>query len=185
MTTIVGISGSLREQSFNTMLLRAAAAAMPADSRLEIATIRGIPLYDGDVEARDGIPPAVQALKDTIAAADGLLLVTPEYNNSMPGTLKNAIDWLTRPPRDIARVFRGRPVALMGATPGGGGTILAQNAWLPVFRTLGMLHWTERRLIVSNAASVFDEAGALVDEATRAKLAKFIEGFVTFVLAKR
>jgi NAD(P)H-dependent FMN reductase len=185
MPTIIGLSGSLRRSSFNTALLRAAVALAPEGAEIVPLTLHGIPLYDGDVEAKDGIPPAAQALKDTIAAADGLLLVTPEYNNSMPGTLKNAIDWLTRPPRDIARVFRGRPVALMGATPGGGGTILAQNAWLPVFRTLGMLHWTERRLIVSNAASVFDEAGALVDEATRAKLAKFIEGFVTFVLAKR
>jgi NAD(P)H-dependent FMN reductase len=105
---------------------------------VEIASIRGIPLYDGDLEAEKGIPDAVQILKDLIASSDGLLLVTPEYNNAMPGVFKNAIDWLSRPPKDIRRVFGDRPVALMGATPGMGGTILGQNAWLPVLRTLGM-----------------------------------------------
>src|SRR5215211_3945324 len=141
MTTIVGLSGSLRRSSFNSSLLRVAAELAPVDTRVEIASIRDIPLYDGDVEAESGIPAPVGQLKDRIAGADGLLLVTPEYNNSIPGVFKNAIDWLTRPPADIARVFGGRPVAVMGATPGPGGTILAQAAWLPVLRTLGTLPW--------------------------------------------
>ena len=136
-STIVGISGSLRRGSFNSMLLRAAVELAPADAKIEVGSIREIPLYDGDVEAEQGIPKPVQALKDQIIAADGLLLVTPEYNNSIPGVFKNAIDWLSRPPADIARVFANRPVALMGATPGGGGTMLAQTAWLQVLRTLG------------------------------------------------
>jgi len=76
-----------------------------------------------------------------IAAADGLLLVTPEYNNSIPGVFKNAIDWLSRPPADISRVFGGKPVAIIGASPGGFGTILSQEAWLPVLRTLGTKPW--------------------------------------------
>ena len=94
MTTIIGLPGSLRKGSYNLMLLRAAAAAMPAGVSLEIATIRDIPLYDADLESEQGVPTPVQQLKDRIAAADGLLIATPEYNNSMPGVLKNAIDWL-------------------------------------------------------------------------------------------
>jgi chromate reductase len=101
MSDILGISGSLRKGSYNTALLRAAKAAAPDGTRLEIAPIRGIPLYDGDVEAESGVPDIVRDLKDRIARADGLLLVTSEYNNSIPGVFKNAIDWLTRPPADI------------------------------------------------------------------------------------
>jgi chromate reductase len=88
------------------------------------------------------------------AAANGLLLVTPEYNNAMPGVFKNAIDWLSRPPQDIPRVFGGRPVALMGATPGGLGTVLAQTAWLPVVRALGMQPWFGTPLSVSGTHQV-------------------------------
>jgi chromate reductase, NAD(P)H dehydrogenase (quinone) len=180
MTKIVGIAGSLRKGSFNAALLRAAAEHTPAGSSLEIASIRDIPLYDADVEAA-GVPASVQALKDQIASADALLLATPEYNNSMPGVLKNAIDWLSRPPADIPRVFTNRPVAIMGATPGRGGTILAQAAWLPVFRTLGMRQWTGPRIYVSEAKKVFDDKGALVDDTVRALVQKFMKGFVDFL----
>ena len=107
MVTIVGISGSLREQSFNTGLLRAAAETAPEDCRLSVDSIKGIPLYDGDVEASEGIPAAVGTLQAKIKAADGLLLVTPEYNNGIPGVFKNAIDWLTRPPEVRFAVFAG------------------------------------------------------------------------------
>ncbi|MDO9165370.1 MAG: NADPH-dependent FMN reductase [Rhodoferax sp.] len=181
MTTIIGIAGSLRVGSINAALLRAAAASMPDGARLTIASIKGIPLYDGDFEDREGIPQAVAALKDQIAAADGLLLVTPEYNNGIPGVFKNAIDWLSRPPADSARVFGNRPVAVIGASPGGFGTILAQNAWLPVLRTLGTQPWFNGRLMVSRAGSVFNEQGELVDEKTRAQLQQFLQGFVEFV----
>ena len=144
MTTILGISGSLRRGSYNAALLRAAAELAPAGVRIEMASIRGIPLYDGDVETESGIPSAVRALKERIASADGVLLVTPEYNNSIPGPFKNAIDWLSRPPADIPRVFGDRPVALMGATIGQGGTGLSQAAWLPVLRVLGTRPWFGR-----------------------------------------
>jgi NAD(P)H-dependent FMN reductase len=185
MTKLVGISGSLRRSSYNTALLRAAAGLMPEGADLAIHTIRDIPLYDGDAEAASGIPAPVSALKDAIAAADGLLLVTPEYNNSIPGVFKNAIDWLSRPAADIPRVFRQKPVALIGASPGPFGTILSQAAWLPVFRTLGVTFWSEGRLLVSRAGTVFDQAGALTDAKIKEQLATFLRGFVAFAQSSR
>lgn len=184
MTTIIGISGSLRAGSYNTALLRTATLLMPAGVSLEIATIHGIPLYDGDLEAREGIPPPVVALKERIAAADGLLLVTPEYNNGIPGVFKNVIDWLSRPPADIPQVFGNRPIAVVGASPGGFGTILAQNAWLPVLRTLGTRPWYGGRLLVSRAGSVFNAAGDLTDEKMKAQLQQFLHGFSEFVTSQ-
>ncbi len=181
MAKLIGLSGSLRRGSFNTALLRAAAELMPDGVELSIHTIRGIPLYDGDAESAEGIPQTVADLKEAIAAADGLLLVTPEYNNSIPGVLKNAIDWLTRPAADIPRIFRGKPVAIMGASPGGFGTVLSQNAWLPVLRVLGMKPWFGGRVLVSRAQSVFNEAGEITDEAVKEQLRRFVHGFAAFV----
>ncbi len=180
MITLIGISGSLRRQSLNSALLRAAAGMMPDGSTLEIADISGIPLYNGDVES-EGMPAAVTTLKDRIASSNGLLLVTPEYNNSIPGVMKNAIDWLTRPSDDIARVFHGRPVTIIGASPGPYGTLLSQNAWLSVLRTLRTDPWFEGRLAVARAGSVFNEKGELVDEKVRGQLRQFMEGFVQYV----
>jgi chromate reductase, NAD(P)H dehydrogenase (quinone) len=185
MTKLIGLSGSLRRASFNSALLRAAAEATPQGAEITIATIRGIPLYDGDVEVAEGIPEPVSALKEAIIASDGLFLVTPEYNNSIPGVFKNAIDWLSRPATDIKRVFGGRPVALLGASPGGFGTILSQNAWLPVLHTLGAELWSEGRLLVSRASSAFDDPGKLSDEKVRAQLTSFDEAFVQFTRAAR
>ena len=181
MTKIIGISGSLRRGSFNSALLRAAVELMPAGAELKIESIEGIPLYNGDVEAAEGIPTRVAELKTAVAEADGLLLATPEYNNSMPGVFKNAIDWLSRPASDIKVVFGGKPVAVMGASPGGFWTILSQNAWLPVLRTLGTNPWFGGRLLVSRAQTVFDEHGSLKDEAIRKQLEQFLHGFVQFV----
>jgi len=185
MTRLIGISGSLRKQSFNTALLNAAIELAPAGCELVAGTIRGIPLYDGDVEASEGIPAAVATLKDQIAQADGLLLFTPEYNNGIPGVFKNAIDWLSRPPADSARVFAGKPVALCGASPGGFGTILSQNAWLSVLHTLQTDFWSGGRLMVARANTLMDEQGKLADEATRARLARFVGDFAAFVQARK
>jgi NAD(P)H-dependent FMN reductase len=185
MINIIGLSGSLRRGSFNSALLRAAAAQMPADSALQIESIAGIPLYNGDDESAGGIPAAVARLQDAIAAADGLLLVSPEYNNSIPGVAKNAIDWLSRPPAAVPRVFRGRPVALAGASPGGFGTLLAQNAWLAVFRTLGADFWAGGRLLVSHAAAIVGPDGEIADAATIDAVHKFMDGFVAHIRARR
>ena len=180
---IIGIAGSLRSGSFNAALLRAAQEECPHGATLDIESIRGIPLYDGDVEAKEGIPARAAELKERVAGAQALLLVTPEYNNSIPGTFKNAIDWMTRPPSDVPRVFQGRPVGLIGASPGAYGTVLSQAAWLPIFRTLGMRPWFGQLLYVGNAAKVFDASGRLADDAIRARLRKYLAGFVEFAAA--
>jgi NAD(P)H-dependent FMN reductase len=177
---LLGISGSLRKGSFNSALLRTASGLMPAGAKLEIASIAGIPLYDGDLEAELGLPAAVVALKQSIAASDGLLFATPEYNNGIPGPFKNAIDWASRPTADIARIFGGRPVAVVGASQGRFGTILSQNAWLPVLHKLGTVHWSGASLMISGAAREFTD-GELSDEAQRERLRAFLAGFVDFI----
>lgn len=185
MTRILGISGSLRKGSFNTALLRAAQQVAGEGIELEAATLHGIPLYDGDAEAANGIPEAVSALKERIVASDGVLLVTPEYNNGVPGVFKNAIDWLSRPANDIARVFGERPFALVGASPGGFGTIMSQAHWLPVLKKLGVHLWPDGTLMVSRAGQAFDASGELVDDKVRAQLAEFVRGFAAFAGGKR
>ena len=175
MTLILGLSGSLRSASFNTSLLRAAVDLVPASVTLDAETIAGVPLYDGDLEAREGLPARVRHLQARLAAADGLLLVTPEYNNGIPGVFKNAIDWMSR--GEGLGLFAGKPVAVIGASPGPFGTILSQNHWLPVLRTLRTRPWLEGRLMVSRAGGVFDATGTLTDDATRDKLREFLAGF--------
>ena len=177
MTRIVGLSGSLRKGSYNTALLLAAQELHP--QILQIASIADIPLYDADLES-SGMPEPVESLKRLIGGADGLLLSSPEYNNSMPGVLKNAVDWLSRPSGDIRNVFRDKPVAVIGASPGGFVTISAQAAWLPVFRALGARFWTGGRLMVSGAHKVFGERGQLADAEIRERLAAFLGGFIEF-----
>jgi chromate reductase, NAD(P)H dehydrogenase (quinone) len=185
MARILGISGSLRRGSFNTALLREAATLMPDGSSLDIRTIHGIPVYNGDDETERGVPEPVAALKEAFAAADGVILATPEYNNSIPGAFKNAIDWMSRPPTDVKRVFAGKPLALVGASPGGFGTVLSQNAWLAVCRTLGVDLFTGGRVLVSRAGGVFDTNGVLLDDGVRQQLRVFLQGFSAFVESRR
>jgi chromate reductase len=181
MTKIFGLSGSLREGSFNAGLLRAAAEVVPDGTDVIVGTIRGVPLYDGDVEATTEIPAEAQRLKDQLTAADALLLVTPEYNNGVPGVLRNAIDWMTRPASDILGLFGGKPVAVIGASPGGFGTALAQNHWLPVLRRLAPSLGSEAGCSCLALVPSFNDKGDLTDAVIRDNLRKFMAGFAAFV----
>jgi NAD(P)H-dependent FMN reductase len=185
MTKLVAICGSLRKGSYNAALLRAAVEVSKDVCSVEIVSIRDIPLYDGDLEERDGIPQAVTRVKEAIAAADGLLLATPEYNGSIPGVLKNAIDWTSRPGADMARVYGDRAVGIIGATPGPAGTRLAQSAWLPVLRTLGTRPWFGKSVYVSSASSAFDAEGTLVDVKVKSVLTAYMAGFAEFARSAR
>lgn len=182
---LVGISGSLRKGSFNSALLRAAVELAPDGVELSTASIAGVPLYDGDLEAAEGLPSAVAALKDAIARADGVILVTPEYNSGIPGVFKNAVDWTTRPAADIGRVWKGRPVAVIGASQGGFGTIESQAAWLGVLHKLGATQWHGARITVARAQTLFDAEGRLTDERTGEQLRDFLAGFAAFVRTAR
>lgn len=181
MVKLVGISGSLRKGSYNTALLRTAAELLPQGVSLDLHTLHGIPLYNADDEAETGIPDTVMALKQAVLAADGVILSTPEYNNGIPGVFKNAIDWLSRPPADIAPIFGDRPFAMMGASPGGFGTILSQDAWLAVLHTLGVDLWQGGRLMVSRVSTLVGPDLAITDAPTRERIAGFIEGFTAFI----
>jgi NAD(P)H-dependent FMN reductase len=180
MKKILGISGSLRAGSYNTALLRTAQSLAAPHCELELATLHGIPLYDGDVEDKDGIPPAVVQLKERIVASDGVLLVTPEYNAGIPGVFKNAIDWCSRPSADIRKVFGQRPFAVIGASQGNFGTILSQNAWHSVLKRLGAQQWFGGTVMVSRAAQAFDAQGELQDAKIVEQIRKFMEGFAQF-----
>ena len=176
MITLLGISGSLREASFNAGLLRAAAESMPHGAELVTASIDGVPLYNADHEAGTGAPDAVERLRRQLESADGLLIATPEYNNGIPGVLKNAIDWMASGAG--AEVFIGKPVAVIGASPMAHGTMLAQDAWWPILRALRTRPWFEGRLMIGRAREHFDEAGNLADPEMRARLDSFVRGFV-------
>lgn len=180
MRPLLGISGSLRTGSFNTALLVNARELVAPDCVLDVATLHGIPLYDGDLEQSQGVPPAVVMLQQRIIASAGVLLATPEYNNGIPGVFKNAIDWLSRPPTGTEAVFGNRPFAVIGATPGGMGTALAQAAWLPVLRALGVRYWSGGRLMLSRANTRLDDDGRLTDDATRSELGRFVRDFHVF-----
>lgn len=177
---IIALSGALRRASYNTALLRAAAALAPAGVTIELRTLHGIPLYDGDVEAQ-GIPEAVTTLREAIRAADGLLIATPEYNHGVPGVLKNGLDWLSRPSGEGARLFGGKPTGLVGATQGGFGTVQAQGALLSVLRAFGSDVWMAGWLTVSHANKAFDADGGLVDDLVHSQLQAFVQGFAGFV----
>jgi chromate reductase, NAD(P)H dehydrogenase (quinone) len=160
---VLGISGSLRKASYNTALLHAAQELAPPDVTIEIFDLSPLPLYNEDVKAA-GFPPPVQLLRDKIKAADALLFSTPEYNYSMSGVLKNAIDWASRPPD---QPFNEKPVAIMGASPSALGTGRAQYHLRQSCVFLNMHVVNKPEVMIAAAHTKFNEQGKLTDEATR------------------
>jgi chromate reductase, NAD(P)H dehydrogenase (quinone) len=176
---ILALGGSLRERSRNRALLNEAAVLTPRGTNLDLtalAVIRSLPLFNQDVIERDGLPPEAMELKEALRAADGLLIATPEYNWGIPGYLKNAIDWASRPSSDIPHVFGDLPVAVIGAG-GGSGTRNAQAAWVSVFRYLKMRPWFDQSLFVDRSRDRFDQDSRLIDEAIREQLRTVVTGF--------
>ena len=159
----LGISGSLRKKSYNTAALHAAQQLLPEGVAMETLDLAAIPIYNDDVREQ-GFPPPVERLRGKIAAADAVLIVTPEYNYSVPGMLKNAIDWASRPPN---QPFDGKPVAIMGASPGVIGTARAQYHLRQSFVFLNACVLNKPEVMIGSAATRFDAQGNLTDEATR------------------
>lgn len=173
---ILGIPGSLRKASLNHAALRAAQELVPAGATLEIVDLDGIPPYNEDIERP--LPVSVADLKARIREADAVLIATPEYNYSVPGVLKNAIDWASRPYGDSA--WDGKPVALMGASPGMIGTARAQYHLRQTLLSLNMHPLNRPEVMIGRAAQRFDEQGRLVDETTRAHIARLLEALVAW-----
>jgi len=172
----IGISGSLRKASFNTALLRAAIELAPPGLRIDVADIRGIPGYDEDLRAQ-GFPETVTKLRESIARANAVLIVTPEYNFSMPGVLKNAIDWASRPPD---QPFAGKPLGIMGASGSVGGTMRAQYHLRQTAVFLDMHPVNKPEVFVARAQSAFDESGRLIDEPTRKLVRQHLEALLAW-----
>ncbi len=162
----LGISGSLRRQSLNTVALRACTQLLPPGVTMALADISAIPLYDEEIREQ-GLPAAVQTLREQILKADAILIATPEYNYSIPGVLKNAIDWASRPP---SQPFEGKPIALISASPGGFGGARAQYHLRQVFIYLNGLMLNRPEAMISAAHTKFDAQGNLTDSAAADQL---------------
>ena len=173
---VVAISGSLRTGSYNTAALRAAQQAAPEGVSIEIVPIADIPIYDHDIQVH-GFPVPVQALADRIRAADAVLIASPEYNYSIPGGLKNAIDWVSRVPD---QPFAGKPVALMGASMSLLGAARAQYHLRQTFVFLDALPINKPEVFIAQAHTRFDETGALTDEATRGFIKALVEALANW-----
>lgn len=172
--TVLGFAGSLRRASYNRALLRAAQEEMPAGMKLDLFEIGEIPLYNEDVEA-EGDPEPVARFKQAIREADGLLIATPEYNHGVPGVTKNAIDWASRPPRQAP--LNGKPVAILGASPGITGTARGQSQLRQAFEFTNSYCMPQPEILVYQAHQKFDAEGRLTDAKTREYLGKFLAAF--------
>jgi chromate reductase len=176
--SILGLAGSLRRESYNRALLRAAAGLAPPGVTVGVFERLGeIPPYNDDTRLR-GLPDPVADLWQAIAAADALLVATPEYNYGVPGVLKNALDWVSRPPAESP--LRHRPVAIMGASTGSFGTARAQLALRQTFQCVESYVLLKPEVMVFRAAERFDDAGELADESTRDQVAQLVEALLAW-----
>ena len=176
--TIMGLAGSLRRESYNRALLRAAADLAPAGAAVEsFARLGEIPPYNEDTRLR-GLPDPVAELWQAVAGADALLVATPEYNYGVPGVLKNAVDWISRPPAETP--LRHKPVAIMGASTGNFGTVRAQLALRQTFQFVESYVLLKPEVMVFRAAERFDDAGELTDETTRELVAQQLDALVAW-----
>jgi chromate reductase len=173
---LLGIAGSLRRASHNRGLLRAASALLPPDVQLDTFDLAPIPLYNFDLEK--DFPAAVQAFKNAIAAAGGLLIATPEYNWSITGVLKNALDWASRPPKES--VLRGKPAAMMGAG-GVSGTTHAQGHLRQVAAFTGIQLLETPQVAVARSWEKFDSDGNLIDDSIRPDIAALLTALADFI----
>jgi len=177
---ILAFAGSLRKASYNAAALRALQGLAPAGVTIAIHDLSDIPLYNEDVE-KQGLPASVVTFRQAIAAADALLLATPEYNYSVPGVLKNAIDWASRPPE---QPFDGKPMAILGASPGFAGTARAQYHLRQMFIYMNAQILNRPEVFISAAHTKFDAQGNLTDEATRKQLQTLLDALLARVERK-
>jgi chromate reductase, NAD(P)H dehydrogenase (quinone) len=175
---VVGFSGSLRRGSLNSAALRALTALVPADLAIDIFDLSPIPLYNDDLRTKEGYPEGVQSFRDALKAADGVLIATPEYNYSIPGVLKNAIDWASRPPE---QPFDGKPIAILGASPGALGSARAQYHLRQCFIYLNGRVMNRPEVMIGAANSKFDADGNLTDQGTADFLKKFLAAFADHI----
>lgn len=175
---VLGIAGSLRKASFNRGLLAAAVELAPAGMSIETFDLAGIPFYDQDLDTDELRPAEVTRFKEAIRDADAVLIATPEYNHSIPGVLKNAIEWASRPPG--RSVLADKPVAIMGASTGAVGTARAQSHLVVILRAAGGLVMPHPGVLVANAREKFSADGRLIHQPTRDFLASFLEDLVAW-----
>lgn len=178
---VLAIAGSLRVGSWNLRLLEAAAECAPAGMTVSVYyDLASIPMFNEDLERQtDGGPDAVRQLRREVASFDGLLIATPEYNQSIPGVLKNTIDWLSRATPD--EVLAGKPIAIIGATMGRWGTRLAQHALRQTLCATESLVMPAPALFIMDAAQLFDDAGRLIDIPTRKSLQAVLDSFANWI----
>lgn len=176
--SILAFAGSLRRDSYNRALLRAGAELAPDGMTIEIFDLADVPLYNGDVEA-EGDPEAVARLKQAIAAADGILMATPEYNHGVPAVMKNAVDWASRPPG--AAPLGGKPVGIIGASPGITGSARGQSQLRQAFEFTDSYCMAQPELLVFKAHEKFDGEGRLTDQATARFLGRYLDAFAAWV----
>lgn len=176
---VIGFAGSLRKDSYNKMLLKSVQKLFPGDMEMEIIDMPDIPIYNYDIQESQGFPKAITEIGEKIKNADAVLIATPEYNYGVPGGLKNFIDWLSRLE---SKPFNGKPMSMVGATTGMGGTIRAQMALRTVLLFVESCVMSKPEIYVTKAAEKFDKKGNLIDDATKKVLEKFVERFKGWIM---